>query len=277
MLRHWLAVLFAIVAAPALAQTDDRVLNDVVTVLAGHAAMDEAARQCAALAPEDTATASAFEGFRNRSTPWLVIAVTLIATRGGLDAEQLSAARATEIERIRTGFARDPDALGSCHELARGFAANETDIAGLYPAETRRMSEARAGKWPVLDVAHSREVADAIAMRQFFFMREALLERCGELTGDARLYRDARSYWNQQNYDAFYYAHQVLTNWGALAPGHLARARTAGQADAEATLAAEGAARCTKFVSGLEDGAEDVVRLAPELLERVRAAAEIEP
>lgn len=275
--RHWLAMLFAFMGLPALAQTDDRVLNDVVTVMAGYAAMDEAARQCAALAPGDTEIAAAFDGFRDRSTPWLVIAISLISTRGGLDPEALAAARSTEIERIHAGFERDPNALASCRETARSFAANDTDLAALYPAETRRMSEARAGKWPALDIAHSPEVADAIAMRQFFFMREVLLDRCGELTGDARLYRDARSYWNQQNYDAFYYAHQVLTNWGALAPGHLAGAKSAGRAEAEAALTAEGIARCNKFVAGLEDGDEDVAKLVPDLLERVRAAAEIEP
>jgi len=114
-------------------------------------------------------------------------------------------------------------------------------------------------------------------MKQFFFMREAMLELCAALTFDGKLYRDARSYWNQQNYDAFYYAHQILTNWGALAPQHLQAAQQAARAEAEAEIAQAGIARCRKFVSGLKAGNEDVERLVPDLYARVRTAAEIEP
>lgn len=275
--KHWLALLFAILATPALAQTDDRVLNDVVTVLAGLASVGEMADQCARATGNDPEIAAAFETFRDRSVPWQVIAVTLIGTRGGLDAEMLAAERAAEVDKIADAFAADPDPARGCRDFARSVVDKDTDIATLYPAETRRMSEARSGKWPVLDVARSAEVADALAMKQFFFMRETLLERCATLTGDAKLYRDARSYWNQQNYDAFYYAHQILTNWGALAPQHLEAARTAATAEAEAELATAGATRCQKFVTGLEAGDEDVERLVPDLYARVRTAAEIEP
>lgn len=275
--KHWLALLFAILATPALAQTDDRVLNDVVTVLAGLASVGEMADQCARATGNDPEIAAAFETFRDRSVPWQVIAVTLIGTRGGLDAEMLAAERAAEVDKIADAFAADPDPARGCRDFARSVVDKDTDIATLYPAETRRMSEARSGKWPVLDVARSAEVADALAMKQFFFMRETLLERCATLTGDAKLYRDARSYWNQQNYDAFYYAHQILTNWGALAPQHLEAARTAATAEAEAELATAGATRCQQFVTGLEAGDEDVERLVPDLYARVRTAAEIEP
>jgi hypothetical protein len=270
-------MLFAILATPALAQTDDRVLNDVVTVLAGLASVGEMGNQCARATADDPEITAAFETFRDRSVPWQVIAVTLIGTRGGIDAAILASERATEIKKIADAFATDPDPARGCRDFARGVADKDTDIATLYPAETRRMSEARSGKWPVLDVAHSAEVADALAMKQFFYMREALLERCATLTGDTRLYRDARSFWNQQNYDAFYYAHQILTNWGALAPQHLAAARQAAEAEAETELTISGAARCQKFVSGLEAGAEDAERLVPDLYDRVRTAAEIEP
>lgn len=275
--RHWVAMLFAILATPALAQTDDRVLNDVVTVLAGLASVGEMANQCARATDNDPEIAAAFEAFRDRSVPWQVIAVTLIGTRGGIDAQMLAAERAAEVKKIADAFAADPDPSRGCRDFARSVTEKDADIAMFYPAETRRMSEARSGKWPVLDVAHSAEVADALAMKQFFYMRETLLERCGTLTGDSKLYRDARSYWNQQNYDAFYYAHQILTNWGALAPGHLEAAKQAAKAEAEAELALSGAARCRKFVTGLEDGDEDVERLVPELYDRVRTAAEIEP
>ncbi len=275
--KHWLALLFAILATPALAQTDDRVLNDVVTVLAGLASVGEMANQCARATGNDPEITAAFETFRDRSVPWQVIAVTLIGTRGGLDAEMLAAERAAEVDKIADAFAADPEPARGCRDFARSVVDKDTDIATLYPAETRRMSEARSGKWPVLDVARSAEVADALAMKQFFFMRETLLERCATLTGDAKLYRDARSYWNQQNYDAFYYAHQILTNWGALAPQHLEAARTAATAEAEAELATAGATRCQKFVTGLEAGDEDVERLVPDLYARVRTAAEIEP
>ncbi len=275
--KHWLAMLFAILATPALAQTDDRVLNDVVTVLAGLASVGEMANQCARATDDDPDIAAAFETFRDRSVPWQVIAVTLIGTRGGIDAEILARERAAEIAKIADAFAADPDPTRGCRDFARSVVDRDADIATLYPAETRRMSEARSGKWPVLDVAHSAEVADALAMKQFFYMRETLLERCGALTGNTRLYRDARSYWNQQNYDAFYYAHQILTNWGALAPRHLQAAREAAKTEAEAELALAGTARCEKFVTGLEAGDEDVERLVPELYDRVRTAAEIEP
>jgi hypothetical protein len=275
--KHWLALLFAILATPALAQTDDRVLNDVVTVLAGLASVGEMADQCARVTDNDPEIAAAFETFRDRSVPWQVIAVTLIGTRGGIDAEMLAAERAAEIKKIADAFAADPDPTRGCRDFARTAIDRQTDIATLYPAETRRMSEARSGKWPVLDVAHSAEVADALAMKQFFYMREALLERCAALTGDTRLYRDARSYWNQQNYDAFYYAHQILTNWGALAPRHLEAAQQAAKAEAEAELATAGTARCRQFVTGLKAGHEDVEHLVPDLYARVRTAAEIEP
>jgi hypothetical protein len=275
--RHWVAMLFAILAAPALAQTDDRVLNDVVTVLAGLASVGEMANQCARATADDPEIAAAFETFRDRSVPWQVIAVTLIGTRGGLDAEMLAAERDAERQKIADAFAGDPDPTRGCRDFARSVIDRDADIAKLYPAETRRMSEARSGKWPVLDVARSAEVADALAMKQFFFMRETLLARCATLTGDSKLYRDARSYWNQQNYDAFYYAHQILTNWGALAPQHLEAAQQAAASEAEAELATSGVARCEKFVAGLEAGNEDVERLVPELYDRVRTAAEIEP
>ena len=275
--KHWLAMLFAILATPALAQTDDRVLNDVVTVLAGIASVGEMADQCARVTGEDPEIAAAFEAFRDRSVPWQVIAVTLIGTRGGIDASVVATERAAEIKKIADAFAADPDPARGCRDFARTAADRQTDIATLYPAETRRMSEARSGKWPVLDVAGSPEVAGALAMKQFFFMREALLERCASLTGNTRLYRDARSYWNQQNYDAFYYAHQILTNWGALDPGHIAAAKQAAAAEAEAELKEAGAARCEQFVTGLEAGDEDVERLVPDLYDRVRTAAEIEP
>lgn len=275
--KRWLAMLFAIWATPALAQTDDRVLNDVVTVLAGLAAVGEMADQCARVTDNDSEIVAAFETFRDRSVPWQVIAVTLIGTRGGIDAEMLATERAAEIKKIADAFAADPDPTRGCRDFARTAIDRQTDIATLYPAETRRMSEARSGKWPVLDVARSAEVADALAMKQFFYMREALLERCAALTSEVKLYRDARSWWNQQNYDAFYYAHQILTNWGALAPHHIEAARQAAKAEAESELARAGTARCQKFVTGLKAGDEDVERLVPELYNRVRTAAEIEP
>lgn len=275
--KHWLALLFAVLATPALAQTDDRVLNDVVTVLAGLASVGEMANQCARATDNDPDIAAAFETFRDRSVPWQVIAVTLMGTRGGIDAEILASERAAEIDKIADAFAADPDPSRGCRDFARNVVDRDADIATLYPAETRRMSEARSGKWPVLDVARSAEVADALTMKQFFYMRETLLERCGALTGNTRLYRDARSYWNQHNYDAFYYAHQILTNWGALAPHHLEAARAAATAEAEAELAQAGVTRCEKFVTGLEAGDEDVERLVPDLYARVRSAAEIEP
>lgn len=275
--KLWLAMLFAILAAPALAQTDDRVLNDVVTVLAGIASVSEMADQCARITGHDREIVTAFEAFRDRSVPWQVIAVTLIGARGGIDATIVATERAAEVRKIADAFAADPDPARDCRDFARAASDGDSDIATLYPAETRRMSEARSGKWPVLDVARSAAVADALAMKQFFYMRETLLERCATLTGEATLYRDARSDWNQQNYDAFYYAHQILTNWGALAPGRIEAAQQAAKADVDAELATSGVSRCNKFVAGLEAGNEDVERLAPDLFSRVREAAEIEP
>lgn len=272
-----IALLLALVAAlvqPAVAQTDDRVLNDMLVVLAADAMITDMGESCAAASGNDPAIAAAFAEFARRSATWQIIAVSLIGSRGGLRSGVLGAMTEEAIAKGRADFAADPNPVRSCEGFAELIVERQLDLADMYPAETKRMSEARDGKWPVVDVDAQPEVADALAVKQFFLTREAMLERCGVLLDNPRLYADARSYWSNQNFDAYSLAHRVQVMWGAMAPERLGRASAAAEAEAEAVIvqSPDGAERCRQFAAGLEAGDEDVVRHMPEVIARLEAA-----
>jgi hypothetical protein len=272
-----IALLVAFVAAlvqPAVAQTDDRVLNDMLVVLAADAMITDMGESCAAASGNNPTIAAAFAEFAERSIAWQIVAVGLIGSRGGLRSGVLEAARAEAIAKGRADFAADPNPVRSCESFAEMVAGQQLDLADMYPAETKRMSEARGRMWPVVDVDAEPEVADALAVKQLFAMREAMLERCGVLLGNERLYRDAHAYWRSQNIAAYRLAHEVQVAWGAMAPERLERVIAAGEAEAEAVFEAPGGGeeRCRQFVSGLEAGEEDVAQQMPEVMARLEAA-----
>lgn len=259
---------------PAAALTDDRILNDAVSVLNRMESIAEQGRVCAQATDADPVVAQAFADFARRSARWSVMTLSVMQMRGGVDQALVSASREAMLAQTRATLAAKPDLAADCREVARIITEAELDIAGLMKDETLRISGARDGNLPPLDLANSPAVADATALRQMFMNREATLKACGAATGDVAGYEADADVWRQRNFDAYYYAYQVFDKWGALAPGRMEAATRIANEEAGALASGPGAAeRCAAFRSRVVDGDEDLTRLDGDLVTRLRRYA----
>lgn len=259
---------------PAVAITDDRIVNDAVAVLNMVESVAEQGRVCAAATPGEPDVAAAFDSFVKRSSRWTVIALSVIRMRGGVDEELLGRSRALKLADTRATLAAKPDLAEDCRGNARVIAENGWDVANVLADETLRIASAREGRLPPLDLANSPAVADATALRQMVMNREATMRACGAATGDAAAYDADMRGWIERNVEAYVGAYQVFEKWGALAPGRMETAtRIANEEAATVAAGPGGAERCEAFRDRIAGGEEDLTRLDADLVQRVRRYA----
>ena len=275
-----LALLAGLVgAAPALAQTDDRILNDLARVYGGINGMERMALLCSDATGQDPETGAAFDALIADSQLIKIAGVSLMATRGTVPKAVLDAAIIAEGETYAAAFATDPDPARTCNAFADDIRDGRVSLSTLYPDEMRRLNGALAGGYPPLDVDASAEVADALAVRLLREETEALLRICGRvLPENVPLYADALAYWRTRNSAPLAQMATVLAWWGVGDARRLELQREAASARmGEVIYGPRGAERCAAFITGLEQGAEDLATRGPDLLARLAGAQGPDP
>ncbi|SFZ85249.1 hypothetical protein SAMN02983003_2469 [Devosia enhydra] len=271
------AALSMLAAGPALAQTDDRILNDVFAVLRGEAILDQTRQLCLDFA--DTDLSADFVDWRARNDETLRLANLLLIRRPGLEPGMLDTLRAEAESEAGASFGREADRPAFCEEMGEAMALEALDLKAWFPRQTTRMSEALAGKWPPLDLTDVPPVEDAIEVKQLFFAMQDGLVRCGVLFPPAAPYDAAYAEWEARNSYTRDLADRVLENWGALHPQRWADARDEAGAIVDETFADKDAARaqCERTLTQVPSGELDIDQQRPELFDSVRRNAEIMP
>ncbi|MGV3490279.1 MAG: hypothetical protein ACO1OG_03070 [Devosia sp.] len=266
----------ALLATPAFAQTDDRVSNMALRLMAADSVVSEIGGLCITSTGSDPAVIAAFEGWNKRNHGWRIVGVSTLGTRGVfLPPDALRIAQEDLRRQFMPLYTAAENQADWCRQMASDIETGQMDAGLMFPEAATMVEESRSGKWPMLDVANSIEVERADEVRARLYEVEELMARCAATFGDPReLYADAFPYWRMRNVDVLMDAEAVLQSWGALAPEREAEAITAGTEAVEATFWVEDTARqrCEGFVSGLEDGAEDFATLRPTLLTLLRDA-----
>lgn len=261
--------------APAAAQTDDLILNDVVALLADIAEAREMAALCATATGGDPAVAASFEAYGKRNTSWAIVSVALIGSRGGLDPAVVEQARDQEIENLRYRFANDTDAARTCRDFAHFADTFESDVASGQPEVVMRLMEARDGKRPPIDVDAVPEVTDAMAVRALFQTQQKLLLACSSrMRGDKETYLEAFRTWSSRNFDDDMNAGVSLLVWGAMAPWRAEWFDKAAQAAAslKVELATDAGSTCATLLAAVADGSADLASQLPGEVARLREA-----
>ncbi|SFZ85248.1 hypothetical protein SAMN02983003_2468 [Devosia enhydra] len=267
----------AVWSGPAEAQTDDRVMNDVLLLIKEDAALAALDTECAQLLG-DADIARSFAAQRERMAPWRIVSAALIGTRGTLPPGGAEAAREAGQAVFAADWARREDKPGHCRTMALALDAGVLDHPSAYPAETARLLEAHAGRLPVLDVAGSPAVAHAAEIKAMFYREEALFARCGALDPPAEPYRKAGRTWAIENSHAEILVDQILDNWGAKAPGRVAEGRRRAEAEAEAQLTgSEPAAFCAELMRAAAAGERDIAVTHYDAILRLQRDAEVIP
>ena len=266
------AAALALLATPAVAQTDDLITNDIIRMLAWHGRYVAMADRCATATGNDPAVAAAFAGFIERSQPWVIIGVTTLGGRGVENAaHELGAARDREIGFLANRFESDADPVKTCRELATTIGT--LDISDFHLSEARRIEEARDGKRPVLDLAAVPEVRDAMELWQMYSTRQSMIIRCGTVTGDKERWSEALDLYSDRNFETHMEARGVLFNWGAMAMSRLEAVADQAYEDATRLIdGPEGLSTCAEMLALIGEGGIDIRILAPELVGRVLTA-----
>lgn len=270
------ALLVSGLPAPAHAQTDDRILNDVLALVRGETLIVETAALCLGA---DMDLSADVAGWTDRNAAVLATAGRVTALRGGLEpGVRESTVEAARAEAARS-FATEADSAAFCEQIGGIIDGGTIDFATWMPTEATRVTEAEAGKWPVLDLADARPVADAIAVKQHAFMIDDVLVRCGVLFPPADAYEAARSEWEARNFYTLELADRVLANWGALHPRRWEAARDASGAEVDALVAdaAGFEARCAGLPPRIASGDEDINAARRDLYDSVQLNADILP
>lgn len=275
--RIALAALLVATAIPAQAQTDDRVLNDVFTVLRGETLLTRTRELCLMFADIDLE--ADLLDWTGRNGDVLQRADGLLDTRPGLEDGMLDALRGDASGEADASFAREADKPAYCEGIGEAIAAGSLDFATWFPRETTRMAEAEAGRLPPLDLADAAPVADAIAVKQYGFRMNDILVRCGVLFPPDTEFEAARAEWEARNAYTIELADRVLDNWGALHPARWEAARDASGAEVDDLFAPSDALEpyCRATAAGVANGSADIDRNHPELFDSVLTNAEIIP
>lgn len=270
-------LLVALCWQPAHAQTDDRILNDVFTVLEGEAILVQTRQLCLDFA--DTDLQADFADWSDRNTRTLREANLLVIQRAGVEPGMLDAMRADAVAEASRTFAREADRPAYCESLGEAMEAGALDLQTWFSAETTRIAEAIDGKWPPLDLEGVPAIAQAIEVKQVFFAMQDGLVRCGVLFPPARPYDDAWSEWQARNSYSRDLADRVLKNWGALHPQRWADARDEAGSKVDAIFADAASARsyCERTAEDAVSGTLDLDQQRPDLYQSVLENAEVVP
>lgn len=265
-------------AAPAAAQTDDRILNDVVEVVSTVAALQAMGERCAAFIDEAPELGNGLAEVGRLNSAWVEVAIKVIAARGGLPEGVLEAESERKISDYQRRYDSDEQPIYSCLQYAAGDPV--LHVGELLPDATRRLMGANEGGYPVLAVDQSTEVADALEMMRLFRFTDLLLGECNRAEADLESYSAAWDEWYARNQWGDSLAKRTLIAWGVQDPERFAAMDAEIADEVEALFATgDGAARCATFVANVTAGseAEDVTTLAPGLLERLQDAKGPEP
>ncbi|WP_417309474.1 hypothetical protein [Devosia sp.] len=269
-----LACLLALgTSVPARAQTDDRILNDVVEVVATVSALQAMGERCAAFVDEAPELVEGLSEVSRLNTAWVEIAIEVIAARGGLPDGVLEAESARQKAAYIARYDSDSQPITSCLQYAAGDPV--LHVGELLPEQTRRLMGAHDGGYPVLDVDASVEVADALEMMRMFRFTDLLLGECNRRAPDLETYSAAWDEWYARNEWGDTLAKRVLKTWGVQDPARFEAIDEEVASEVDALFArGEGQSRCAAFVANVMAGsdAEDVTTIAPGLLERLQDA-----
>jgi hypothetical protein len=264
--------------APALAQTDDIISNDAIQLLATESAVSAIGAMCVETTGNDPAMLAAMDGWKQRNRAWQITAVSTLGARSAAySPDALSAQRDKMQNDMVAAYDLAADKPAWCLRMANDLSSGELTVAAIAPDAARRVEEARAGKWPVLDLTGNIAVWTAYRVKAHFREIEVMLEKCAETFGDPRrLYADAWPYWRNRNLEAMRRADVVINGWGALAPNRLAEAHEDGETSVDILFfeEEEAEAQCKAFIAGLEAGKQDIATTQPDLLESLQYYAE---
>ena len=274
-----LTLLAALVAAPlpAAAQTDDRILNDVFTVLSGETLLARTRQLCTEFTDVDIEPQ--FTEWTDRNLEVLRVADVLVRTRERLEPGMLAEMRNAAAREAEMSFSREADKPGYCQSIGDTMDARYFDLDGWFAAETQRMAEAEQGLWPELDLDDAQPVADAMALKQIGFMMWDVFARCANLFEPAAQFEEASTEWQARNGYSIELADRVLKNWGALHPSRWETARDESGTEVDALFAdlSQAEAHCRATASRTMAGEEDIDQVNPALYESVLSNAEIVP
>ncbi len=287
MMRMLVLLMFAVLLVrPAVAQTDDVILNDALKILGFSASIGAFREGCA----EPIATApplgEAFDGWTERNRSWTIIAVTTIGARGGVDPTVVEQVRNEWMDKARGNFERSTDIPGLCINLAMLINGGAMDIAKGMVAETTRLNEASQGKWPLAQAAPPLDmsadpapVRDAMTLLAVFALRKEMAERCSvALPGepDADFAYDYQ-WWRDDNAAHETAARAVLEKWGANTPEREERLIADARAAADAEFAASpDSLECYDYLR-FQPSDVEIAEGFPAEAESVRVAAEMGP
>jgi hypothetical protein len=268
-------------ASPALAQTDDRIANDAMQLLAADAVVTEIGTLCIADTGNDPAMVAAVERWRARNQSWRIVGVTTLGTRGvAYDASSLEYAQTQLRDTMMPNYTAAADKPSWCLRMAGDIEAGQLDAGKMFPEAATRIEEAKRGKWPVLDVANSHEVYQATEVLDWFDYNQQFMARCGSVFGDSRrLYADAFPYWAQRNGEHWINADKIMTAWGALDPQRMEAIRAENAKELDDMFSIDFIARsmCEDFVATIEEGPDDIVSIDPYVAEEVARLADEDP
>lgn len=274
------AAALMLLAGPALAQTDDRISNDALQLLAADKVITEIGTMCIA-DTADPVMAEAIAGWRARNQNWRIIAVTTLGVRGVPYGDAAFALAEKGVrETMLPSYEAADDKAAWCLRMARDIETGQLTAGLLYPDSAQRIEESRDGKWPVLDVAGSHEVHVATEMLEWFDHNEQLMARCAAAFPERqKTYEDAYPYWRGRNIEYWIAANKVMRNWGALDPGRIEAFRRENKEDIDFTFdrVALGEPVCEDFVAKVESGAEDVAEVDPYTAEFLLGIADVVP
>ncbi len=267
---------------PASAQTDDVILNDALKVLGFSASIEAFREGCA----EPIATASplgeAFDGWTERNRNWTIVAVTTIGARGGVAEEVIDAVRQEWADKARGNFERSTDIAGLCINLAMLLNGGAMDISRGMVEETKRLDEARQGKWPLPDSLRDEDpppVRAAMTLLAEFALRKEMAERCtAAIQDDPDTDFDFHyQWWHDDNVEHEMAAMAVLSKWSADADARAETLRANARAAVEAEFAESPTGlECYDYLR-FEPGDRDIAETFPVEAEIVRQAAAAGP
>lgn len=279
--RAWIAVAAAVLAGPALGQTDDRISNDAMMLLGADAVVSEIGRMCIADTGDDPAVVAAFAGWRERNQSWRIVGVTTLGMRGvAYTAASLEIAQQKWRDDMMPKYEAAEDKPDWCRRMANDIETGQFTAATLYLEGAKRVEEAGRGEWPVLDVENSWQVSDAAEVLAWFDYNQQLMARCAETFGDPRrLYADAYPYWRSRNSELWIAADTTMTNWGALDPARMEKAHADNARQIDEIFAIEITSRglCEDFVATVEDGEQDIATIDSGLAQSVMDEVDTAP
>jgi hypothetical protein len=143
-----LGLAMLLLVRPAVAQTDDIIINDALKILGVSAAVEAMRVNCASPITTAPPLGEAFEGWTERNRSWSVVALSAIGNRGGVPADIVRSVREQWQAKARENFEHGKDVVEVCINLVMLINAGGMDIARGMVEETTRLNEAAQGKWP---------------------------------------------------------------------------------------------------------------------------------